>query len=274
MSESNYKYTFIEDTFIDPEDDSEEPEPEKMDITNYYLLSDYDYTALINWINREKDSIKPPDHRREKEAKENIYKYTFISDEYIDSEDDSEEPEPEEMTIANYYLTSDFTALINWINREKDSIKPPPPPSKSDDSPPPAEDPELLAATQNLIEKVRRVLEANRQIFFPPPSETLNLEQFKSFSQTEFSDEEHRKTLEKLLADDEKFRKELEAMMLGLEDNPFKGDKEIIRGAIDGILAEFKSIIDTNYCLKSKKLKIEITNIEEIKTVKLPSMVR
>ena len=97
---------------------------------------------------------------------------------------------------------------------------------------------------QYLIGKVRAALEANRQKFFPPPSETFDLEQFKTFSQTEFSGEEHRKTLEKLLADDEKFRKELEAMMQGLKGLPFKGKPEIIGGAIDGILAEFKYIVD------------------------------
>ena len=257
-----YQTVFVKDKIVIQYEGEEDEEidftQDFQEAANTFIAAKRDeYLALIDWIDGKPGCIKPPDPNPAIKSKDSvkqreIYQTIFVKDkiviQYEGEEDEEIDFTQDFQEAANTFIAAkrdEYLALIDWIDGKPGCIKPPDPSTAVKESSPPAEDPELLAAMQDLIAKVKGALEAkaNRDTFFPSPG-TFNLEEFKTFLRDEFSDEVLRKTLEKLVADDKKFREELEAMMLRLEGNPFTGDKKIIGGAIDSILAEFKSIVD------------------------------
>ena len=134
---------------------------------------------------------------------------------------------------SNLYInTKDFRLLKGWINKEGKKILPPDP---------------LIAKVKVALSKQFKA----KKYSDSDDEENFNLGKFKLSLPSLLREVlvlPDDLGLLKLLLDNIKFRQELEAMMQEIEreieGEPFKGDETNIENAIQGILFEFKSIVD------------------------------
>ena len=220
MSEQEqYKFTYIKEK-------TEKGNP----MTSQKYINTTDFRLLRDWINQEGKQIQPPDPNSNnlKTEEQKLYKFTYIKEK-------TEKGNP--MTSQKYINTTDFRLLRDWINQEGKQIQPPTLPTEEVSLP--SDDTETSGEIKKLLEKVKEALTEIDEGSFDLVKFKDSLPDLLNGVISDNVD------LKALLADDKEFKEELEAMMQGLENNPFKSDekKSNITQAIEAIIDEFRTIV-------------------------------